>query len=98
MNKCCEVKTKVRNKSEKEQIIDRINRISGQLNGIKQMVEDNRYCDDVLTQITAASSSLKSLGFVILSNHMNTCLKEEIRKGNDQELEEVLKLIGRFIK
>jgi DNA-binding FrmR family transcriptional regulator len=93
---CCDVKTKVRDKSEKDMLIDRLNRINGQVIGIKQMIEDSRYCDDILIQISAVTNSLKSLGFVIMENHMKTCLKDEIKKGNDEEIDEILKIFSRF--
>jgi DNA-binding FrmR family transcriptional regulator len=98
MKECCSVKTKVREKDEKDMLIDRLNRINGQVNGIKQMIEDSRYCDDVLIQIAAAASSLKSLGFAILENHMKTCLKDEIKKGNDEEIDEVLKIFNHLAR
>ena len=95
-NKCCDKKVKVRNKNEQEELICHINRITGQLNGIKQMIEDSRYCDDILTQIAAANSSLKSLGISIMENHMRTCVKEEIKKGNDEIIVEVMKTFQRL--
>lgn len=98
MKECCSVKTKVREKNEKDMLIDRLNRINGQVNGIKQMIEDSRYCDDILIQISAVSSSLRSLGLVVLENHMKTCLKDEIKKGNDEEIDEVLKICERFLR
>lgn len=95
---CCSVKRKVRDKSEKDMLIDRLNRINGQISGIKQMVEDSRYCDDILTQIAAASSSLKSLGIVVMESHMKTCVKEEIRNGHDEVIDEFLKSISRLCR
>ena len=97
-DKCCSAKIKVRNKSEQDELICHINRISGQLNGIKQMIEDSRYCDDILTQVAAANSSLKSLGLSIMENHMKTCVKEEIKKGNDEIIDEMLKTFQRLCR
>lgn len=96
LKECCSVKTKVREKSEKDILTDRLNRIEGQVKGIKKMIDEDRYCDDVLIQVASVTNSLRSLGFAILENHMKTCLKEEIKKGNDDEIDEVLKIFGRF--
>lgn len=97
-DKCCNVKLKIRNKTEQEMLIDRLNRINGQVLGIKQMVEDSRYCDDILTQIAAVTNSLKSLGIVIMENHVKTCVKDQIKQGNDEVIDEMLKTIARLCK
>ena len=94
--KCCSVKRKSRDKSENDLLIDHINRINGQILGIKQMIEDSRYCDDILTQVNAAACSLKSLGITLMENHMRTCVKEEIQKGNNEVIEEFLKKVSRL--
>lgn len=96
--KCCSLKKKIRDKTEQDMLIDRLNRISGQVSGIKQMVEDSRYCDDILTQIAAVSSSLKSLGIVVMENHMKTCVKEQIQEGHDEVIDEFLKSISRLCR
>lgn len=96
MKECCNVKTKVRDKSEREMIVDRLNRISGQINGIKQMVEDSRYCDDILIQISAVTNSLKSLGLTIMEDHMNSCVKDKIKNGDDSIIAEVMKTFERL--
>lgn len=97
MNKiCCEKRKKIRSKTEKDQLICHINRISGQINGIKQMIEDSKYCDDILTQIAAASNSLKSLGLTVMENHMKTCVKDKIMNGDDSVIDEVMKTFERL--
>jgi len=93
---CCTDKIKQRNKTEKDMIIDRLNRINGQINGIKKMVEDSRYCDDVLMQISAVNNSLKSLGLALIDNHLKTCVKEDIMAGKDDTLDELMKTFERF--
>ena len=93
---CCDNKIKVRNKTEQDMILDRLNRITGQINGIKKMVEESRYCDDILTQISAVNNSLKSLGLSLIENHMKTCVKEDIKNGKDEVLDELLKTFERF--
>jgi DNA-binding FrmR family transcriptional regulator len=83
-------KFKHRSNDEKRNLINRINRIEGQLRGIKQMVEGDIYCDDILIQISAAANSMKSLGRILLNNHMKSCVKDELLKGNDSIIDEVV--------
>ncbi|HHW68712.1 MAG TPA: metal-sensing transcriptional repressor [Tenericutes bacterium] len=90
------LKTKHRDSKEKKDIIIRLNKIEGQIRGVKQMINDDRYCDDILIQMVAIKKSIKSLGNNILKNHMHTCVVDEINKGNNDIIDEVMKLIGRF--
>lgn len=78
------------------QLRNRINRIIGQLNGIQKMIDDNRYCGDILTQIAAAESAVKNVGYLILEDHMNTCVNEEIRKGNSEIISETIELLKKL--
>ena len=61
----------------------RLNRAIGQLTGVKAMIEDNRYCGDVLTQLAAAESAVRRVSEMVLAEHMRTCVVEEVRAGND---------------
>lgn len=92
----CNCKTKVRTEEEKKKLISRINIISGQMNGIKKMIEENRYCDDILIQLSAIDKSIKSLANLILENHMNTCLVEDIKKGNYDIINQIVDLFKKF--
>ena len=74
----------------------RLNRAIGQLNGVKAMINDNRYCGDVLTQLAAAESAVHRVSEMVLHNHMQTCVVEQIRSGNDDIVEEAMELIHRF--
>ena len=74
----------------------RLNRAIGQLNGVKAMVKDNRYCGDVLTQLAAAESAVRRVSELLLQEHMRTCVVEEIREGNDDVVDEVMDLMRRF--
>ncbi|HHU56594.1 MAG TPA: metal-sensing transcriptional repressor [Acholeplasmataceae bacterium] len=85
-----------RHDNEKKKIINRINRIEGQLRGIKNMVEKDSYCDDILIQISAVANSVKSLGRLILNNHMKSCVKDELIKGNDEIIDEVINSFSRL--
>lgn len=75
---------------------NRISRLSGQLNGIGKMIDDNRYCGDILIQIAAVEQALQNLGYVILQEHMNTCVKEEVMEGNETIMDETMDLIRRL--
>ena len=93
---CCHHKNTPRDAGEQKQMQNRINRIIGQLNGIKNMIDDNRYCGDILIQIGAVESALQSLGYIILQDHMQTCVAEEVRKGNEEILTEAVELIKKL--
>lgn len=93
---CCRHKNTPRGEKEQKQIENRINRIIGQLNGIKNMIEDNRYCGDILIQIGAVESALQNLGYIVLQDHLQTCVVEEVRKGNETIMEEAVELIKKL--
>lgn len=88
-------KTK-RSDEDKNKLVTRINKLIGQMNGIKEMIEDDRYCDDILIQLSAIDKSIKSLANVILDNHMHTCLIENIENGNYEVINEIIDLFKRF--
>lgn len=79
-----------------KQLRNRLNRIVGQLNGIQKMLDENRYCGDVLTQLAAAESALQSVGYMILTEHMQTCVAEEIKNGNTEIVEEAVELMRKL--
>ena len=76
----------------------RLNRAIGQLTGVKAIIEDNRYCGDVLTQLAAAESAVRRVSEMVLAEHMRTCVVEEVRAGNDEVIDEVMALMRRFSK
>ena len=76
----------------------RLNRAIGQLTGVKAMIEDNRYCGDVLTQLAAAESAVRRVSEMVLAEHMRTCVVEEVRAGNDEVIDEVMALMRRVSK
>lgn len=94
--KMTQLKTKHRKTSEKKALIKRIRTIEGQMQGIEKMLENDRYCNDILIQISAASKSLKSLGAEILKNHLASCVVKEIKNDNLEILDEVMDLIRRL--
>ncbi len=74
----------------------RLNRAIGQLNGIEAMIEDNRYCGDVLMQLSASEAAIRRISEIILQDHLETCVVEQIRQGNVEAVDEVMQLIKRF--
>ena len=97
MEECCNKKT-IRGENKKKLINNRINRIEGQLKGIKKMIESDTYCNDVLIQLSAAQNSLKSLSNHILENHLYSCVYNELEKGNIEIIDELIGLFKRFNK
>ena len=85
-----------RSEELKRDLERRLNRAIGQLNGVKDMIDDDRYCGDVLTQLAAAESAVKRVSELVLKEHMRTCVIEEIRAGNDEVVDEVMQLMYRF--
>lgn len=90
---CCHQKATPRTEQELRLLKNRLSRMTGQLNGIGRMLDENRYCGDILTQIAAVESALQAFGHLILKEHMETCVVEEIQKGNTAVIEEAVELI-----
>ena len=88
--------------AHKEGLIKRLHRVEGQVRGIERMVEDDRYCIDILTQIGAVSTALESLAFELLDDHVNHCVRTALASGDDDEAtakaEELLAAVQRFAK
>ena len=96
---CCERhKNTPRSEEMQTDLTKRLNRVIGQLGGIKAMVEDNRYCGDILTQLSAAESALHSISSIVLKNHFETCIVEEIQAGNTEIVNEALDLVKKFTR
>ena len=93
---CAKYKHTPRNEEEMKNLKNRLSRVIGQLGGIQKMLDDNRYCGDILTQLAAAESALQSIGYIILQDHMQTCMTEEIRKGNLEVIDEAVTLIKKL--
>lgn len=95
---CCACHTKAQPREEKEikALKNRLNRIQGQLNGIGRMLDENRYCGDILIQVAAIESALQAFGYVILKEHLETCVQDKIRQGDGHVMEETLELIRKL--
>lgn len=96
---CCETcKKKERPPEERKKLINRLNRISGQINGIKNMVENNAYCVDILTQVSAATAALNSFNKELLAEHIRTCVADNIRNGNDEVIGELVDTLQKLMR
>lgn len=94
---CCN-KTKERSEAEYTALIHRLNRIEGQIRGIKGMVERNAYCTDIMVQVAAANAALNAFNRELLGNHIKTCVADNIRKGNDEVIDELLQTLQKLMK
>lgn len=95
-NKCNCTRLKHRSDDEKKCLIKRLNRIEGQVRGLKQMIEDDRYCDEVLIQISAVDKSLKSLGNEMLKTHLATCVVKDLKNDKLEVIDDIIDLFGRL--
>ena len=93
---CGRTKHTPRSEEQRRLLENRLNRIVGQLNGIKKMLDDDRYCGDILTQIAAAESALQSVGYIILKEHMETCVTEGVRAGDTEIMAEAFELMKKL--
>ncbi|MGN0039044.1 MAG: metal-sensing transcriptional repressor [Coriobacteriales bacterium] len=93
---CCKHKETPRLQELQADLQKRLNRAIGQLGGVKAMLDDNRYCGDVLTQLAAVQSAVRKVSELVLKNHMETCVVEQIQRGNLEVVDEALGLIARF--
>ena len=90
-------KKTIRPESTKKDLISRLNRIEGQIRGMNKMIEDNRNCADILVQISAVNSALKSLGQELLENHMKTCMVNDIKNERLESINEVMDLCRKLV-
>ena len=94
---CCH-KTKERSEKEYKDLINRLNRIEGQVRGVKNMIESDAYCTDVLVQVSAIRSALNSFSKVLLTNHIKTCVVDNLKQGNDEVVDELVATLQKLLK
>ncbi len=94
---CCH-KTKERTQAEYKSLINRLNRIEGQIRGIKNMVENDAYCTDIITQVAAANAALNSFNKELLASHIRTCVYDDIKNGKNETVNELVLLIQKLMK
>ena len=98
MEQCCCHKTKHRSEEEYKTLINRLSRIEGQVRGIRKMVENDAYCVDILTQVSAIQAALNGFNRELLSNHIRTCVMDDIRNGNDEIVDELVQTLQKLMK
>ena len=97
--KCCSChKTKERSEEEYKDLIHRLNRIEGQVRGIRGMVEKDAYCTDILTQVAAVTAALNSFNKVLLANHIKTCVTKDILEGREDTVDELVATLQKLMK
>ncbi|MBQ8591603.1 MAG: metal-sensing transcriptional repressor [Lachnospiraceae bacterium] len=94
----CDCKKKQRTAEDQKNLIHRLNRIEGQIRGIKGMVEDGAYCVDILTQISAVQAALNGFNKVLLSDHIKTCVVDDIKAGKEEVIDELLVTLQKIMK
>ena len=92
----CHQRHTPRSEDELRQLKNRLNRMVGQLNGIGRMLDENRYCGDILIQISAVEKALQGFGYTVLQSHMESCVAEEVRNGNPDIMAETLELMKKL--
>ena len=98
METCGCHRTKVRSEEEYKRLIHRLNRIEGQIRGIRGMVEKSAYCPDILAQVAAANAALNAFSKELLANHIKTCVAQDIRAGKDETIDELLVTLRKLMK
>ena len=94
---CCE-RTKERTPEEYKKLIHRLNRIEGQIRGIKGMVERTAYCPDILIQVAAANAALNAFNKELLASHIRTCVVQDVLDGKDEKIEELVTILPKLMK
>ena len=82
----------------KKNLVNRLNRIEGQVRGIKGMVEDDIYCDDILNQVASVQAAIRSFSKLLLENHMKSCIVDSIEHGEIEIIDELLKTVEKLMK
>ncbi|TMW74068.1 metal-sensitive transcriptional regulator [Alteribacter natronophilus] len=83
--------------ADKEKLLNRLKRVEGQVRGIQRMVEEDRYCVDVLVQLSAINAALKKVGYTMLENHTRGCVTKAVHEGEgDEAIDELMKVIQQF--
>lgn len=94
---CEHCRTRQRSEEEYKTLMNRLSRIEGQVRGLKGMVEKNAYCPDIIIQVEAVKSALGAFGRELLSNHIQTCVLNDMKNGKEETLEELITLLKRIM-
>ena len=94
---CCKRK-KLRSEKEQKDLLNRLNRIEGQIRGIKNMLQEDAYCPDIIIQVSAANAALNSFNKVLLSEHIKTCVRQDVAEGKEDTLDELVSIMQKLMK
>ena len=97
IKECCH-RTKERGEQEYKDLIHRLNRVEGQIRGIKKMVENDAYCPEILIQVSAANAALNSFTKVLLASHIRSCVAEDIREVKEETIDELVTVLQKLMK
>lgn len=97
-NQCCASKVKMRGPEEYKSLINRLNRIEGQVRGVRGMIENNAYCTDILIQVSAITSALCAFNKELLERHIKECVTNDIKNDKLDSVDELLYIIGRMMR
>ena len=95
---CCCGRKKERTADEYKKLINRLNRIEGQIRGIKGMIEKDAYCTDILVQSAAVSAAMNAFNRELLANHIRTCVADDIRDGKDETIDELVTTLQKLMR
>ena len=96
-NTCCSPRHTSRSEDHKHRLANRLSRIEGQVRGLRKMLDEDAYCNDILIQSAAVLSALKSFNRELLRSHMNHCVVRDIREGRDQVVDELMETLERLM-
>ena len=96
--KCQCQKKKERSEEEYKKLMNRLNRIEGQIRGLKRMLENDAYCPDILIQAAAAHAALNAFNRELLSNHIHTCVVHDIKEGKEEMVDELVDTIYKMMR
>lgn len=94
----CSERKKKRSEEEYKTLMNRLCRIEGQIRGIKKMLENDAYCPDILIQVSAANAALNSFSKVLLSNHLKSCVLNDVQAGKTETLDELVNILQKLMK
>lgn len=94
---CCKRK-KLRSEKEQKDLLNRLNRIEGQIRGIKNMLQQDAYCPNIIMQVSAANAALNSFNKVLLSEHIKTCVRQDVSDGKEDTLDELVSIMQKLMK
>ena len=98
MNECCRERKKLRDEAEQKSLINRLSRVEGQVRGVRKMVEEDGYCTDILTQVSAVQAALNAFSRELLASHIKSCVVHDIRAGDDAVVDDLVNTLQKLMK